>query len=483
MNKRITIGLLLLTVIALIGIPQALASDTYPAEFTAQYPNTVNSKLNSCSTCHTSVPTRNPYGAAWRTAGYSFTAIEGADSDGDGYTNIVEINALTFPGDANDFPISNNAPVADNDAYSTNEDTTLSVIAPGVLTNDNDVEGSSLTAVLAAGPSHGALTLNADGSFIYTPTANFNGSDSFTYKANDSTLNSNTATVSITVTAVTQPANHAPVASNDIYSTNEDTSLIAAPGVLGTWLLNGVFTYTPNSNYNGPDSFTYMANDGTANSNVATVSIIVTPVNDPPVAVVDSYTTNENTVLNVAANGVLTNDNDADGNPLTAIKMSDPSHGSLILNSNGSFTYTPVTGYNGSDSFTYKANDSALDSNIAIVSITVKALTPPPPTTEKSKVTFTVTDNRNHPVKEARVSFNGITIKTNNDGKAIFDNVAPGVYSYKVKKEGYTEITNSILVDGDTTISVKLVKSKEREEHEEDDEQEEVSSEHEEEDD
>ena len=145
----------------------------------------------------------------------------------------------------------NHPPVAVNDSYSTNEDTTLSVTAPGVLANDTDVDGNPLTAVLVAGPSHGTLTLNANGSFTYVPAAN----------------------------------------------------------------------------YNGPDSFTYRANDGTANSNTATVSITVNPVNDPPVAVNDGYSVNQDTILSVPASGVLANDTDTDGDPLTAVQVSGPSHG------------------------------------------------------------------------------------------------------------------------------------------------------------
>ena len=90
-----------------------------------------------------------------------------------------------------------------------------------------------------------------------------------------------------------------------------------------------------------------------------------------PVAVADSYSTAADTLLNVAAPGVLGNDTDANGDPLTATKVSDPAHGALTLNGNGSFTYTPAAGYHGPDSFTYKANDGHADSNIATVSITV----------------------------------------------------------------------------------------------------------------
>ncbi len=292
----------------------------------------------------------------------------------------------------------NDAPVAANDNYSTNEDTPLSVAAAGVLANDSDVDGNPLTAVLVSGPANGSLTLNADGSFSYTPNANFNGSDSFTYRANDGTANSNLATVTITVNAV----NDAPAAAGDSYSTNEDTPLsVTASGVLAndsdvdgnplsavlvsgpangslTLNANGSFSYTPNANFNGTDSFTYRANDGTANSNLATVTITVNAVNDAPVAANDNYSTNEDTPLSVAAAGVLANDSDVDGNPLSAVLVSGPANGSLTLNANGSFSYTPNANFNGSDSFTYRANDGTANSNLATVTITVNAVNDAP---------------------------------------------------------------------------------------------------------
>ncbi len=121
-------------------------------------------------------------------------------------------------------------PKANDDFYSTDEDTTLNIAAPGVLGNDTDDDVDPLTASLQTDPSNGSLTLNIDGSFIYTPDAGFFGTDSFTYKANDGSIQSNTATVFITVNEVNTP----PVAVGDSYSTNEDTTLnIAAPGVLG----------------------------------------------------------------------------------------------------------------------------------------------------------------------------------------------------------------------------------------------------------
>src|SRR4029450_7734354 len=125
---------------------------------------------------------------------------------------------------------ANDAPVAVNDSYGTSEDTPVTVPAPGVLGNDTDQDGNPLTALVVTAPAHGTLALNADGSFTYTPNADCNGSDSFTYRASDGTTDSNVATVNLSVVAV----NDAPVAANDSYSTNEDVALtISAPGVLG----------------------------------------------------------------------------------------------------------------------------------------------------------------------------------------------------------------------------------------------------------
>jgi VCBS repeat-containing protein len=314
-------------------------------------------------------------------------------SDGTAQSNTATVTITVNP--------VNDAPVATNDAYTTNEDTPLEVPAPGmlgVLANDNDPDGNPLTATLVGGPAHGTLALNANGSFTYTPAANFNGDDTFTYRASDGTAQSNTATVTITVNA----SSDAPVATNDAYTTNEDTPLeVPAPGVLANdndpdgdpltaWVgpgtshgtlnlnANGSFTYTPAANFNGTDTFTYHASDGPLDSDPATVTITVNPVNDAPVATNDSYSTAEDTPLNVAAPGVLGNDNDIDGNQLTAALITGPTHGTLALTGNGSFTYTPAANYNGPDAFTYRASDGTAQSNTATVTITITAVSDPP---------------------------------------------------------------------------------------------------------
>ena len=130
--------------------------------------------------------------------------------------------------------------------------------------------------------------------------------------------------------------------------------------------------YQGNLNFNGSDTLTIISKDSSAATDTDTVAITVKPVNDAPVAVNNSYSTNEDVPLVVpVASGVLANDSDVDGNALNAILVNGPAHGTLTLNANGSFTYTPTANYNGADSFTYKANDGPADSNPATVNIIV----------------------------------------------------------------------------------------------------------------
>lgn len=293
----------------------------------------------------------------------------------------------------------NDSPAAAADAFSTEEDTPLTISAPGVLANDSDADGDALTAELVSGPSHGALILNADGSMTYTPEANFNGEDSFVYKASDGSSTSE-ATVTITVGA----ANDAPSATADEYSTDEDTALhVDAPGVLandidsdgdslmstlvsgpanGTLTLDadGSFDYVPGTNFNGDDSFVYTAGDASSSSGETTVTIHVAAVNDAPVNESDSYLTDEDTPLVISAPGVLANDSDPEGDPLTAALVTGPAHGTVSLSEDGSFTYTPEANFNGSDSFTYKASDGSAESGETTVSIVVNS-TPDAPIT------------------------------------------------------------------------------------------------------
>jgi VCBS repeat-containing protein len=283
----------------------------------------------------------------------------------------------------------NHAPIANDDTYSTNEDTLVAVSAPGVISNDTDFESSALTATLVGTTPNGTLNFNADGSFDYTPNTNWSGTDSFTYTVSDGALTSNTATAYIVVSNI----NDAPVAVADLYTTNEDTLLtVAAAGILandtdtendaltaqlesdvndGTLALaaDGSFTYTPDANWSGMDSFTYKAFDGSVLSGTETVVINVTPVNDAPVATASSVTTTQN----VAVSDTLVG-SDTDSATLTYATTSNPIHGTISAfnSSTGAFTYTPTDPtYTGTDSFDFTVTDGALTSNTATVSVTI----------------------------------------------------------------------------------------------------------------
>jgi len=189
-------------------------------------------------------------------------------------------------------PPINNAPVADDQSVSTDEDTPVPVILTG-----SDLDGDDLTYSMVSGPHHGTL----------------NGT---------------------------------------------------APNII----------YTPSSNFNGMDGFTYQANDGNFDSNIATVTITVNPVNDPPLAVEDGYSVDEDNMLDVPAPGVLANDGDLESGVVTASLETDASHATVTMNMDGSFTYTPDTDFNGQDSFTYTVSDGEGGTDTATVHIIVFAV-------------------------------------------------------------------------------------------------------------
>lgn len=270
--------------------------------------------------------------------------------------------------------VVNSSPVAAHNAYQTLHDTTLTIDGSGVLGNDFDWNGDSLTLSLVADAVNGTLTLNPDGTLTYVPDAGFVGSDSFTYLVNDGIVDSAAATVSIDVT------NTVPTGSDDSYELTHDTllSVSAADGVLqndldwdddalsatlandvqhGTLTLNpdGSFTYTPAAGYTGPDSFTYKISDGVSESAVLTVNLTV--VNHAPQAVGDSLFTNRNSDLTVVVDDLLQNDAGLDDDPVTFALVATTPNGTLTDNGDGTFTYSPNAGFEGTDSFTYNLSD------------------------------------------------------------------------------------------------------------------------------
>ena len=317
----------------------------------------------------------------------SFT-YEVCDTDGLCATATVSISITRV----------NDLPVAVDDNYVMDEDTPLMVAAPGVLGNDSDVDGDSTSVTSNTQPANGSLTVNADGSFNYTPDADYHGNDSFQYTLVDGQGGTDTASVMLTVNAVNDP----PVANNDTATTMEDTPVLidvtandtdvdynldpatvtepsgqAIDGLTNNG--DGTFSYQPNLNVFGADSFSYQVCDTDGLCATATVSISIIPVNDPPEAVDDNYVTDEDTPLMVAAPGVLGNDSDVDiGDSLSVTANSQPANGSLSVNADGSFSYTPNADYYGSDSFQYTIADSQGTTDTATVTLTVYAVNDPP---------------------------------------------------------------------------------------------------------
>jgi VCBS repeat-containing protein len=287
-------------------------------------------------------------------------------------------------------------PLAASDAIAVDQGGTATSLVGGavsVLANDSDPQGGTLTAILLTPPSHGALTLNSNGTFSYVHDGSNAPADLFTYQASNGAQQSPPATVTITIAT----DNTLPVALDDGYTGHQGQELsVVPPGVLfndvdadgdeltavlvtppahGTLLLDedGGFRFTPDIGFLGFDEFTYRANDGHGNSDLATVTLRIIPGNQPPVAVDDQYLAAQGSTLTVASPGILANDNDPEGDPLTVILVSPPDVGTLTLTPQGSFSYTPPNNFTGGTSFEYRLSDGELESNVATVSIAVQA--------------------------------------------------------------------------------------------------------------
>jgi alpha-tubulin suppressor-like RCC1 family protein len=270
-------------------------------------------------------------------------------------------------------------PVAVNDTATVGENT--SATAVDVLANDTDIDAGPKSVAWKTEGVHGTVAITGGGTGLtYQPTAGYCGSDSFTYTLNGGSA----ATVSVTVTCVDTP----PVAVNDSATLNEDASATAVDvlandtdidagpksvaskteGAHGTVAITGGgtgLTYTPNANYCGSDSFTYALNGGST----ATVTITVSCVDDPPVAVNDSATPNEDAIA--TAIDVLANDTDIDAGPKSIASKSNSAHGTVAITGGGTgLTYTPAANYCGSDSFSYTLNGGSS----ATVSVTVTCI-------------------------------------------------------------------------------------------------------------
>jgi hypothetical protein len=318
--------------------------------------------------------------------GTDVTYTPDADFNGtDSFTYTVTDGALTDTATVTvTVSAVNDAPVAAADAPSTSEDTAVTI---DVLANDSDVESDPLSVDSVTQPANGTVVNNGT-DVTYTPDADWNGSDSFTYTVTDGVL-TDTATVTVTVVAV----NDAPVATDDpaagttedapttvdVLANDSDVDLDAlsvdsvTQPANGTVVNNGTdVTYTPDTNFNGTDTFTYTVTDG-ALADTATVTVSVSAVNDAPLAFAESPVVDEDTSITV---DVLANDSDVEGDPLAVDGVTQPANGT-VTNNGTDLTYTPNADFNGIDIFTYTVTDGAL-TDTAVVTVTVNGINDEP---------------------------------------------------------------------------------------------------------
>ena len=283
----------------------------------------------------------------------------------------------------------NRPPVANDDTASVAEDGTVDI---AVLANDTDPDDNFVSVESVTQGAHGAVSINPDNTAKYTPVANYNGADSFTYTVTDGNGENDTATVTVTVDDV----NDAPVAVADVLTTDEDVNGIlnvltndsdVENEVLTGWSVtepahgtatlatNGDLVYRPNANYNGPDSVVYTVRDSRGATATATVTITVIPLNDAPAASADSASVAEDGTVDVA---VLTNDTDVDGNTLTVASVTQGADGVVTINPDNTVKYTPAANFHGTDGFNYTVSDGNGGSATATVSVTISAVNDAP---------------------------------------------------------------------------------------------------------
>ena len=311
------------------------------------------------------------------------TKVMYADSSTIEYTYDDNGNILTMKGTPAE---QNEAPTATSATITTDEDMAGTAV-PDV---DDPNDGDTHTFTILTQPSNGTAAVT-NNELEYTPDADYNGSDSFTYRATDNGGLSVDGTCDVTVT----PVNDDPIAVDDNLTVFEDTpgtidprtndsdidgdgltvqSITQPSNGSAQIILDDHIEYTPNAGYTGQDSFEYTIEDGNGGSATATITVTVEEQTGLPVAVDDNAATDEDMPVTI---DVLSNDNDGSGTGLTITATTDPSNGTVQI-AGQEIEYTPDPDYNGSDSFDYTIEDGNSESSTATVTVTVNPVNDEP---------------------------------------------------------------------------------------------------------
>ena len=302
----------------------------------------------------------------------------------------------------------NDSPTAQDDSAVTDEGTPVAIDA---LANDSDPDGDPLSIESVTQAAHGTVTNNHN-NITYEPEPGFHGIDTFTYAASDGNGGVASAQVTVAVAAVNDP----PVAQDDEASTAEETTVAILvldndhdpdddPLTIESLTSSDHgfadnqgdrILYTPDTDYHGTDILSYTVSDGKGSTDTAEVRIVITPVNDAPIAQDDSDTTPEETPILLE---VLANDSDPDGDRLTIVSVDRPAHGDIAFTGE-SMTYTPDQDFTGTDTFSYEIADGQGGRDIATVSVSVTPVNDTPravddedSTQEDAPLTLRVLDN------------------------------------------------------------------------------------------
>ncbi|MBN2533878.1 MAG: tandem-95 repeat protein, partial [Spirochaetales bacterium] len=345
-----------------------LVNDTDPDGDTLSIAG-VGSASNGVAEININQVTYTPDNGFYGTDSFIYTV-----SDGNGGTDTAIVSITIYE--------MNDDPVTADDSAITAEDTQTII---DVLANDSDPDGDPLNIVNAGNPPNGTASITMN-HVTYTPDADFNGIDIFGYTVSDGNGGTDSGTVTVTVTGV----NDDPVAENDSAVTNEDNAvninvlandtdidgdILTITGVgnpsNGTAVINGEqITYTPDTGFNGTDTFSYTVSDGNGGSDTANINVTVYGINDDPVAENDSAITDEDTPVQI---DVLANDTDPDEDSLSIASAGTPSGGAAVINSN-KITYTPNANFNGTDTFSYTISDGNGGTDSATVTVTINGV-------------------------------------------------------------------------------------------------------------